>query len=90
MSETQTLQDSKWETIWNLMLLGFILFMYILRFILRLTSEWQTNIHRDSYASYIGHPPLLQYFALALGEPQAKVRTDFIDVSSCGVAIYPL
>ncbi len=26
--------------------------------------EWAVNIHRDSYASYIGHHNLLSYFAL--------------------------
>ncbi|KAK8211563.1 hypothetical protein M8818_003218 [Zalaria obscura] len=30
--------------------------------------EWTSNIARDSYASYVGHPPLLQYMSLALGD----------------------
>lgn len=36
---------------------------------------------RDSYASYIGHPGLLQQFSVALGEPRALTRKRFIDVS---------
>ncbi|OAL39623.1 hypothetical protein AYO20_01020 [Fonsecaea nubica] len=30
--------------------------------------EWSQNIVRDSLASYVGHPPLLAYMALGLGE----------------------
>jgi splicing factor 3B subunit 5 len=36
--------------------------------------EWAVNIHRDSYASYIGHPPLLAYFAIAENESMGRVR----------------
>jgi len=39
-------------------------------------------VHRDTYASYIGHPPLLEYMSVATGEPMAKMRTAFIEVSS--------
>jgi len=45
------------------------------------TSEWVSNVHRDTYASYIGHPPLLEYMSVATGEPMAKMRTAFIEVS---------
>lgn len=38
-----------------------------------------SNLHRDTYASYIGHPPLLQYMSVATGEPMAKMRTKFIE-----------
>ncbi|KAF3163088.1 hypothetical protein TWF788_001693 [Orbilia oligospora] len=41
--------------------------------------EWTSNIHRDSYASYVGHPPLLSYMALGLNEPAAKLRTRLIE-----------
>uniref|UniRef100_A0A915HW32 Uncharacterized protein n=1 Tax=Romanomermis culicivorax TaxID=13658 RepID=A0A915HW32_ROMCU len=37
--------------------------------------EWATNIHRDSYASYIGHPDLLSYFAIAENESRIPDRT---------------
>ena len=42
--------------------------------------EWAANIHRDSYASYVGHPPLLSYMALGMGEPREKVRAQMIEV----------
>lgn len=41
--------------------------------------EWICNIHRDSYASYIGHPALLEYFAIAQGIPQQQAKTQFIE-----------
>lgn len=41
--------------------------------------EWTSNIIRDSYASYIGHPPLLGYMAVGMGENQEKVRTAMIE-----------
>lgn len=44
--------------------------------------EWASNIHRDSLASYIGHPPLLSYIALGMGEPKEKVRVMFLEVST--------
>jgi splicing factor 3B subunit 5 len=42
--------------------------------------EWKTNIHRDTYSSIAGHPPLLSYLALAENEPVAKVRVQMIRV----------
>ncbi|KAH0729163.1 uncharacterized protein At4g14342-like [Solanum tuberosum] len=30
--------------------------------------EWAVNIQRDSYASYVGHYPMLAYFAIAENE----------------------
>jgi splicing factor 3B subunit 5 len=42
--------------------------------------EWKTNIHRDTYASMVGHPPLLSYMALAQNEPVAKIRAQLIRV----------
>jgi splicing factor 3B subunit 5 len=41
--------------------------------------EWTANIHRDSYASYIGHPPLLSYLALGMGEAREIVRAKMIE-----------
>ncbi|KAK3331049.1 splicing factor 3B subunit 10-domain-containing protein [Apodospora peruviana] len=40
--------------------------------------EWKTNIHRDTNATIVGHPPLLAYVALAQNEPAAKVRARLI------------
>jgi len=33
-----------------------------------MNSEWDVNIQRDSYASYIGLYPLLAYFSVAENE----------------------
>lgn len=41
--------------------------------------EWVSNIMRDSHASYVGHPPLLSYMAVGMGEPKEKVRTKMIE-----------
>jgi len=41
--------------------------------------EWTSNILRDSYASYVGHPPLLSYMAVGMGEPKEKVRTMLLE-----------
>lgn len=41
--------------------------------------EWTCNIHRDSYASYIGHPPLLSYMAVGMGESRERVRAEMIE-----------
>lgn len=42
--------------------------------------EWKTNIHRDTSASIVGHPPMLAYVALAQNEPMARVRAKLIRV----------
>ncbi len=42
--------------------------------------EWASNLHRDSYASYIGHPPLLAYMAVGMGESRERVRAMMIEV----------
>ena len=41
--------------------------------------EWTSNILRDSYASYVGHNPLLSYMAVGMGEPKEKVRTMMLE-----------
>jgi splicing factor 3B subunit 5 len=42
--------------------------------------EWTSNIARDSYASYVGHPPLLQYMTLAMGETsREEMRVKLIE-----------
>jgi splicing factor 3B subunit 5 len=51
--------------------------------------EWTNTIVRDSYASYIGHPPLLAYMALGMGEPKEKVRSMFIEKMVRGVGPPP-
>lgn len=45
-------------------------------------SEWAVNIQRDSYASYVGHYPILAYFALAENESIGRERYNFMQVLS--------
>jgi splicing factor 3B subunit 5 len=41
--------------------------------------EWTSNILRDSYSSYVGHPPLLSYMAVGMGEPKEMVRAAMLE-----------
>ena len=45
-----------------------------------LCSEWLINQHRDSYASYIGHHHMLEFFAIAENESKARIKFNFIQV----------
>lgn len=45
------------------------------------SSDWAVNIHRDSYASYIGHSNMLAYFAVAENESIGRERYNFMQVS---------
>ncbi|KAK9282821.1 hypothetical protein L1049_011044 [Liquidambar formosana] len=49
--------------------------------------EWAVNIQRDSYASYIGHYPLLAYFAIAENESIGRERYNFMQkmLLPCGL-----
>ncbi|MQL90897.1 hypothetical protein Taro_023499, partial [Colocasia esculenta] len=49
--------------------------------------EWAVNIQRDSYASYIGHYPILAYFALAENESIGRERYNFMQkmLLPCGL-----
>mmetsp|Transcript_2003 Transcript_2003/g.5965 ORF Transcript_2003/g.5965 Transcript_2003/m.5965 type:complete len:91 (-) Transcript_2003:1165-1437(-) len=49
--------------------------------------EWAVNIARDSYASYVGHHPMLEYFAIAQNESIGRVRYEFLQkmLLPCGV-----
>ena len=42
--------------------------------------EWAVNIHRDSYAAYVGRPTMLQYFAVAENESIGRVRYNMMQV----------
>jgi hypothetical protein len=48
----------------------------------KLFSEWVTHQHRDTYASIIGHPPLLSYIAVADGESLGRAKFEMCEVSS--------
>ncbi|RDW92613.1 putative splicing factor 3B subunit 10 [Coleophoma crateriformis] len=41
--------------------------------------EWTSNIQRDSYASYVGHPPLLSYMSIGMGDTRERVRAAMIE-----------
>ncbi|KAG4921264.1 hypothetical protein JHK86_050077 [Glycine max] len=49
--------------------------------------EWAVNIQRDSYASYIGHYPLLGFFAIAENESIGRERYSFMQkmLLPCGL-----
>jgi splicing factor 3B subunit 5 len=47
--------------------------------------EWTSNIVRDSYASYIGHPPLLAYMAIGMGESKDVLRGQMVESMVKGV-----
>lgn len=36
--------------------------------------EWMVNVHRDSYSSYLGHPDILTYLAIAENESRGAMR----------------
>ncbi|KAK9991796.1 hypothetical protein SO802_026781 [Lithocarpus litseifolius] len=48
-------------------------------------SEWAVNIQRDSYASYVGHYPILAYFAIAENESIGRRRYNFMQVEGEGM-----
>ncbi|KAF2788199.1 splicing factor 3B subunit 5/RDS3 complex subunit 10 [Melanomma pulvis-pyrius CBS 109.77] len=41
--------------------------------------EWTSNIARDSLSSYIGHPPMLQYMSIGLGQSRERTRVQFLE-----------
>ncbi|XP_042410028.1 uncharacterized protein At4g14342-like [Zingiber officinale] len=49
--------------------------------------EWGVNIQRDSYASYIGHYPILAYFSVAKNESIGRQRYNFMQkmLLPCGL-----
>ena len=48
--------------------------------------EWLTNQHRDSYASYLGHFDMLNYFSIVENESKARVRFNLMEkmLQPCG------
>ncbi|KAG0344350.1 Splicing factor 3B subunit 5 [Podila humilis] len=48
--------------------------------------EWGVNQARDTYASYIGHYPMLSYFAVAENESIARVKFNITEkmLQPCG------
>ncbi|EGF76608.1 hypothetical protein BATDEDRAFT_14855 [Batrachochytrium dendrobatidis JAM81] len=48
--------------------------------------EWVQNQHRDTYASYLGHRTLMNYFAVAENESLGRLQTRFLSniLQPCG------
>ena len=44
-------------------------------------SEWLSHQHRDSYASFIGHPTLLSYFAVAENVSSGRMKARLLEVN---------
>lgn len=59
-----------------------IILEFLDSFAFEICSEWAVNIQRDSYASYVGHYPILAYFALAENESIGRERYNFMQVLS--------
>lgn len=49
--------------------------------------EWALNIHRDSYASYIGHHNVAGYFGVVENESIGRVKYEFLQkmLLPCGI-----
>lgn len=49
--------------------------------------EWNLNIQRDSYASYVGHHNMLSYFAIVENESIGRVKYEFLQkmLLPCGI-----
>ena len=41
--------------------------------------EWTSNIHRDTYASIVGHPGLLAHVSVGMGEAREVVRGKMLE-----------
>ncbi len=49
--------------------------------------EWAVSMHRDSYASYVGHHHMLLYFAVAENESVGRIKYNFMQkmLLPCGL-----
>ena len=47
--------------------------------------DWTNNIVRDSYASYLGHPEMLSYISLGMGEAREITRAKMVEGMVRGV-----
>lgn len=48
--------------------------------------EWLTNQHRDTFASILGHPDLLNFMAICENETKARIRFNMVEkmLQPCG------
>lgn len=53
--------------------------------------EWALNMHRDSYASYIGHHNMAMYFSVVENESVGRVKYEFLQkmLLPCGIPPKP-
>ncbi|KAH9420706.1 splicing factor 3b subunit 5 [Dermatophagoides pteronyssinus] len=49
--------------------------------------EWMVNQHRDTYASYLGRPDMLTFFAIAENESIGRVKFNMMEkmLQPCGI-----
>ena len=49
--------------------------------------EWALNVHRDSYASFIGHSNMLAYFGTVQNESTGRVKYELLQkmLLPCGI-----
>jgi len=45
--------------------------------------EWVTSQHRDTLASHVGHPDMLEYIAVAQGDSIERVRAELLEKMLC-------
>lgn len=74
--------DCKLPIIFYLVCIIYLLVLSFLDVMFCVGSEWAVNIQRDSYASYVGHYPILAYFAIAENESIGRERYNFMQVCS--------
>ncbi|KAL7477119.1 hypothetical protein ACHAW6_002932 [Cyclotella cf. meneghiniana] len=48
--------------------------------------EWVTNMHRDTYASHVGHYDQMSYYAVAMNESVGRTKREFLEkmLRPCG------
>ncbi|KAF2241340.1 SF3b10-domain-containing protein [Trematosphaeria pertusa] len=52
-------------------------------------AEWHANIARDTLASFVGHPPLLTYAAIGLGQSREQTRLQMLEKMVWGAGLPP-
>jgi len=43
------------------------------------SREWRTNVARDTSSSILGHPPLLNYYAIGTGQCRERARIELLE-----------
>ena len=45
--------------------------------------EWVTSQHMDTLASHVGHPDVVEYIGVAMGDSTERVRSELIEKMIC-------